>query len=73
MNKLGPKNSFNLNIAIHVPNTMKSPNTTGFTLTREGDDDVGYVKSSPGAVRLDDVVEISSAARNLMAKRYISN
>lgn len=76
MNKLGHRNSVNVNIAIHMPNPPKTLKPTGLTIDNlqfnVDEEDAENLHSSPRAIRLDDVVEISSIARNLarnVAKR----
>lgn len=73
MNNLRPKNSVNVNIAIHMPNPPKTLKSTGLTIDKshfDGDEeDYAEDTRGPGKIRLHDVVEISSAARKLAEKR----
>ena len=70
MSKLGPKNSVNVNIAIHMPNAPKTLNTSGLTIIKDGDEDEAEsLRTGLNTVRFDDVVEISYTARKLAERR----
>ena len=72
MNNLRPKNSVNVNIAIHIPNMPKTLKSSEFTIDKthfDGDYEDAESRGT-GKVRLDDVVEISSVARMLAEKRH---
>jgi hypothetical protein len=71
MNKPGPGNSVNVNIAIHIPKYLK---TNGLTLKGDqgtAEPDYGYESrgSALDPAKFKDVVEISPKARKLATKK----
>ena len=72
MNHLKPKNSVNVNIAIHMPNPQKMLKSAALTIDKTNfdgeEDDMEHLRRTSN-FSLDDVVEISSAARKLAENR----